>query len=449
MKTHKNVWEVNFDCLAGPTHHFGGLSLGNIASTSSKWRLSNPKDAALQGLEKMRFLSKKGFKQCILPPHQRPHYPTLRLLGFPCDNPLKLRSVYEHMPEIFSSVNSSSFMWAANAATVAPHFDAQDNKTHITPANLVTMFHRKLEASFTTKVLKKIFYDDNFFLVHDPLPAHDLFSDEGAANHNRLVKSHDQRGIEIFVYGKLSSIYTEPTHNYPARQSSLASAAIARLHRLDPEHVFVIEQNPIAIDSGAFHNDVVSVMHKNVILCHEQAFVNQKEVLKQIKERYQRFYNEEPVILNVSEDELSLKNAVSSYLFNSQLLSLDNEKMLLFAPSDSLHNEQAQTVIKRLISEQNPIGEVEYFDISESMANGGGPACLRLRVVLDEEEFNNIEQGVIFTEDLYHKIKKIIERYYVDRLKVEDFFDQQFLSNAKTALDEIASALNLGSIYDF
>lgn len=449
MNTPKSVWEVNFDCLVGPTHHFGGLSLGNISSTNNKWRRSSPKRAALQGLEKMRFLTKAGFKQCVLPPHKRPHYPSLKRLGFAASTPKDLAFIYERTPELFSSACSSSFMWAANAATVSPKSDSKDHKTHITPANLVTMFHREIEASFSTKVFRKIFYNEDLFTVHDSLPAHDLFSDEGAANHNRLSKSHSVQGLQIFVYGKLGSMFETPTKIYPARQSSLAGLAVARLHALLPDYFMNIAQNPLAIDAGAFHNDVVCVVNEHIMLCHEMAFLHQKQVLGDIKERYQRLYEQEPCIIEISARELPLADAVSSYLFNSQLLTKADGKMLLFAPSECLKNEKARHAIDRIVYEHNPIDEVQYFDISESMANGGGPACLRLRIPLDAEELQGMAQGVILSDELFARLEKIIQTHYRDSLSLPDFFDKEFLESSKYALDEIAQALGLGDIYDF
>ena len=47
---------INFDSIVGPTHNYSGLSLGNLASTTHGKMVSSPKKAALQGLEKMKFL---------------------------------------------------------------------------------------------------------------------------------------------------------------------------------------------------------------------------------------------------------------------------------------------------------------------------------------------------------------------------------------------------------
>lgn len=439
--------EANFDCLVGPTHHFGGLSLGNLASTSNRARVARPRMAALQGLKKMRFLAEKGFVQGILPPHERPHIKSLKNLGFSGFDHEIIKNAAQKMPEVFKSLCSSSFMWAANSATMSPKMDSADRKAHFTPANLATMFHRSIEHDFTTKVFKKIFADDGF-VVHDALLSHDLFSDEGAANHSRLAPSHGHKGLQIFVHGKKSSQSSQKSVVYPARQSLLANEALARLHLLDESHVLHIEQNPKAIDMGAFHNDVVAVANENVLLCHGLAFLNQTEALTAIKDRYQGLFNTPPVIIEIKDEDLPLNQAVSSYLFNSQLLSKTSGSMLLFAPSECLNQPQARLAIEKILACDNPIDEVAFFDVSESMANGGGPACLRLRVVLEAHELSSVRR-VLFSEKLFNGLSQVIEKYYVDELTFENFLDRGFINNCRKALEEIASLLELGQIYDF
>ncbi len=445
----RSVVEMNFDCLVGPTHNFGGLSFGNLASAKNKKMLSNPKKAALQGLKKMHFLHKRGFVQGVLPPHRRPHMKSFKNLGFSGRDDVILQQAYRHMPKVFQSLCSSSFMWAANSATVSPSRDSTDKKVHISPSNLVTMFHRSIEHEFMHRIFKLIFANEEYFLVHEALLSHDLLSDEGAANHNRLCKSHREKGLQIFVYGKELLLSAQKTKIFPCRQSRLANESLALRHRLNSDYFLNIEQNPLAIDAGAFHNDVVCVINENVILCHEWAFTEQKSVLKKIEERFLRLYHEEPVVLEISNEILPIEDAVSSYLFNSQLLTKTDGKMLVFAPAECLSIKNAASTLQNIIEGDNPIDEIYYFDISESMANGGGPACLRLRVLLSLEELARIKQSVLLTDDLYEKLEHVIQKYYVEELTLEHFFDKNFLDNAGNALERIAQALGLDGIYDF
>src|SRR5687768_11173563 len=179
------AYEVNFDGLVGPTHNYAGLSYGNVASMSHKRSVSSPRQAALQGLAKMKFLADLGVKQAVLPPHPRPDIAALRRIGFTGSDADVLAKVQREDPVLLAAVSSSSSMWAANAATVSPSADTSDGRMHFTPANLVSLFHRSLEAPTTAAVLRAIFNDEKHFAHHPPLPATMHFSDEGAANHTR------------------------------------------------------------------------------------------------------------------------------------------------------------------------------------------------------------------------------------------------------------------------
>lgn len=443
---HRKVQEVNFDCLVGPTHQFGGLSFGNLASSTNKGRQSNPKAAALQGLKKMQALRKKGFIQAVLPPHPRPHLPTLERLGFTGSESEIINDAYQSMPEIFARLSSSSAMWAANAATFCPSSDALDEKAHLTPANLVSMFHRSIEADFNYQLFKSIFHREDIFTVHKPLPGFALLSDEGAANHNRLCPEHGEQGLQLFVFGK-DELSSSKTSVFPARQSKLANIALARLHKLDDEFFINLEQNPIAIDNGAFHNDVVAVSNESLFLCHEYAFVNQKTIIDQLISYYDELYESDLNLIEIPNKLFPLKEAVSSYLFNSQILTKNDGTMLLFAPSECEENAFAMNAIEHILAAKTPINEVMFFDVRESMANGGGPACLRIRMPLNDEEQKALHQGVILNEEKEQALFATIEKYYPEQFFIEDLLDNKFRQNCHYALDEISRVLNLNDIY--
>lgn len=447
MNTGANAVEVNFECIVGPTHYFGGLSYGNLASTQNKARSSSPKKAALQSLAKMYWLHTQGFVQGMLPPHERPHQKSLANLGFSGPLHEAIFAVSKKMPEIFLSLCSSSSMWAANAATVSPSFDSCDHKMHISPANLVSMFHRSIEADFTHRVCKRIFHDDHHFFVHDPLPSHLLFADEGAANHNRLAPDHAHHALQIFVYGK-DAQGLQKSSIFPARQSLLANQALIKRHMLEEIYVLNLEQNALAIDAGAFHNDVVSVSNGEVFLSHELAFQD-PSALKIIEQRYEQLFDRKLYLITIDHDEVSLAQAVSSYLFNSQILSKNDGHMLLLAPAECNAHPTVQKAIQRILDENNPINAVNYFDISESMANGGGPACLRLRMAMSTASLQTISPTVILNENNYHALCDVVNTYYVDEFDPRLYFDRSFIDNATRALDEISKILGLHSIYDF
>lgn len=427
-------YEVNFDGLPGPTHLYGGLSDGNLASSSNKDLISNPKLAALQSLEKIKFLADLGYKQAILPPHSRPNFDLLMTHGFQGSNLDMIRDALGQDPELVKSAFSSSFMWTANAATISPAADTYDAKTHLTIANLKTNFHRSIEAFHTYKVLRKIFNLCDLKLC-PPLPV--TVGDEGAANHIRFAEDYASPGVELFVYGYSVELNLQEPEIYAARQAVEASMAVIEAHGLKQENVVLAQQNPEAIDAGVFHNDVISTGNLNFFFYHELAFVNQEEVIQELKDKYQEQTGSELICKQVLDKEISLEEAVISYLFNSQILGT-KERMILLAPIECEENIKIANYLTRLKQDDsNPIQEIYYMDLKQSMLNGGGPACLRLRVVLSEDEIKNARQEVFYSDGLYKKLKKSIETHYPEKLSFSDIADQKLLDQLERAYQDL------------
>ena len=214
--------EVSFDGLVGPTHNYAGLAYGNVASMKHALTAANPQAAVLEGLEKMKLLMDLGIVQAVLPPHDRPHMESLRRLGFHGSDSRILAQAAKEAPAVLAACYSASGMWAANAATVSPSADASDGRVHFTPANLISLFHRSIETQFTQQVLETIFRDPTAFVHHPPLPSTNQFSDEGAANHVRLCRRHDERGMKLFVNGKkVPGDSRQGVEAFPQRQTCL------------------------------------------------------------------------------------------------------------------------------------------------------------------------------------------------------------------------------------
>lgn len=438
--------EINFDGIVGPTHHYAGLAFGNLASMHSAHSVSHPKQAALQGLEKMALCMRLGVPQAVIPPQFRPNIGLLARLGFYGKDIEMLRQAKKYAPLIFAASYSASSMWVANAATVSPSSDCADARVHLTVANLMRHLHRAQEAEFTYKVLKTIFSNPQYFAIHPALPSTPLLGDEGAANHNRFCARYNDVGVELFVFGKGgASGPNRGPQQFPARQSLEASEAIARLHQLDPTRVLYVKQNPNVVDLGVFHNDVVAVANQNVFLYHDLAFEQTQHVIQTL----QRVLPENTYFLNISETELSIAESVSSYLFNSQLLSLPEGTMAIIAPQECQESNRAHAVLRSIVLGDNPIQQLHFVNCRESMKNGGGPACLRLRVVLTEEEKNASHPGVYLTEDLYRTLVQWVHRYYREYLNEQDLLDPLLLQESYEALDKLTQILHLGSLYDF
>lgn len=351
--------EINFDGIIGPSHNYAGLSLGNLASANNAGEVSYPRAAALQGLAKMRHNLALGLAQGFLLPLPRPNHRFLDALGLDQGQDRRL----------LAAAWSASSMWTANAATVSPEPDTTDGRCHLTAANLVTMPHRSQEWPDTVRQLQLAFADPEHFRVHDAVPP--CFGDEGAANHMRMCASHDAPGLEIFVYGRSGGAF-------PARQHEQASRAVARLNRLPAERALFVEQAPEAIAAGAFHNDVVAVANERVLFTHEQAFADPEGTYAAIRAKLP-----EAEIVVVPASAVSLADAISSYLFNAQLLTLPDGEMALVIPSEAWEHPRVRAWLDGMLAGNGPIRQVLPVDVRQSMANGGGPACLRLRVVAD------------------------------------------------------------------
>jgi len=439
------TYEANFDGLVGNTHNYAGLAIGDMASMHHAFMPSNPRAAALQGLNKMKLLVDLGLQQAIIPPQPRPAVSFLKSIGI-TGNSVEdiLKKAYQTHPRLFAACYSASGMWAANAATISPSFDAVDKRVHITPANLSANLHRMLEAEFTTLVLRRILADPELFEVHEPLSSSYTFSDEGAANHSRFCTDYDKKGVELFVYGKsLFDADLPAPQRFPARQTLEASQSIARLHKLDPSRVIFAQQNPAVIDQGVFHNDVIAVGNQRVLLYHEQAYLDTENVITKL----QHAMDHQLIAIKVTENELSIKDAVASYLFNSQLVSLPNKDMVIIAPQECAILPSAHHVLERILAEDNPIKSIYFIDCHQSMQNGGGPACLRLRMVLNEKQRHHMHQGIFLTETLYHQLVAWIEKHYRDHLTWQDLFSPDLFFESQRALSELEGILDMPGLY--
>lgn len=412
-----SVREINFDGLVGPSHNYAGLSLGNLASSRNAGAVSHPRAAALQGIEKMRGNLRLGLAQGIFLPQWRPDGAWLATLGTDISNA---------DPHIRAAAMSASSMWAANAATVSPAADTADGRTHLTVANLVTMAHRSHEWPQTLAQLRLAFSDTRTFAVHSPIPA--PFGDEGAANHMRLCDSHGAPGVEVFVYGQSGG-------PFPARQHVEASKAVARIHGLDPARTLFVQQSQEAIAAGAFHNDVVAVANERVLFTHEQAFADKQAFYASL-----RTLLPSVEIVEVPASAVSLADAIKSYLFNAQLVTLPDGTMALILPSETQAVPAVWTWLEQMIAGNGPIRRLVPVDVRQSMANGGGPACLRLRVVADPKD---IDPRFLVDEPRLDEIARIVSDYWPETIAPDDLSDTRLIARIEQSWLSLVDHLQL------
>jgi succinylarginine dihydrolase len=412
--------EINFDGIIGPSHNYSGLSPGNIASSTNKGLVSHPMAAALQGVEKMRHNLGLGLAQGLLPPHPRPDRAWLSELG---------TDVEGVPPSLRPAAFSASAMWAANAATVSPAPDCADGRCHLTVANLRTMAHRSHEWPQTLAQLRLAFRDEAHFRVHPPVPA--TFGDEGAANHMRLAPAHGEPGVEIFVYGERGG-------RFPVRQHEEASRAVARIHGLDPGRTLFAAQSEKAIAAGAFHNDVVAVANEHVLFAHEQAFANRERLYEEVRRLLPQ-----AEIIEVPASAVSREEAIASYLFNAQLVTLPQGGMALILPEEARATQTVWDWLEEMVAGNGPIRQLHIVDVRQSMANGGGPACLRLRVVADPA---TIDPRFLADEARLDRIAATIERHWPEQIAPDDLLAPALWDAMERARLSLLAALDLAEI---
>ena len=425
--------EINIDGMIGPTHHFGGLGVGNIASQASQYRTSNPRAAALEGLAKMQLLVRLGVTQFFLPPLSRPNWTWLEPLGYTGHRGDSLKRCFDRTPELLSAAYSSSFMWTANAATVAPSCDASDFKLHIVPANLCCNLHRGQEAIDRRNQLRELFSGDSDVMVHEPIPSVFPLRDEGAANHIRLCAPDRIHAIHLFVFGPSIECSGK---RFVGRQSELASRQVAMALQLPESDLVFAQQSVQAIEAGVFHNDVISMSNEDLLIFHEHAFDNCDAVVETIGSQFTKKTGERLRTLQITNRELSIEQAVQTYLFNSQLISTDTGSMELICPEQC--NQTAST--KRLIEgwindDSNPIARVHFVKLHESMANGGGPACLRLRVMLNQSQLQSINTEFRADDARIEQLTDLVEQWYPDNVTLSDLSRLDFAEHVSRAIE--------------
>ncbi|MES2903870.1 MAG: N-succinylarginine dihydrolase [Pseudomonadota bacterium] len=413
------IREVNFDGIIGPSHNYAGLSFGNLAAMRNAGDVSRPRAAALQGLDKMRANLALGLVQGLFVPQPRPARDWLAALGIDYE---------DAEAELAANAMSASAMWAANAATVSPAPDTRDGKCHLTVANLRTMPHRSHEWMATLAQLR-IAFADPAFAVHWPVPP--AFGDEGAANHMRLTPSHGEPGIELFVYGRTGG-------PFPARQHVEASKAIARTHRLDRARTLFIEQSEEAIAAGAFHNDVVAVANERVLFAHENAFADRDGTYSAILALMP-----DCEIVEVAAADVPLADAIASYLFNAQLVTTPDGAATLIVPEEARETPSVWAWIERHLASNGAIRRVEVVDVRQSMANGGGPACLRLRVACDP---GTVDPRFLVDDGKLDRLSATVAAHWPEAIAAGDLQDANLVADVERARVALLETLDLAEL---
>ena len=288
------------------------------------------------------------------------------------------------------------------------------------------MPHRSHEWRQTLYQLQIAFADAAHFAIHPPVPP--AFGDEGAANHMRLSAAHGERGLEIFVYGVSGGAF-------PARQHIEASKAVARLHGLAAERTIFVQQSEEAIAAGAFHNDVVAVANERVLFAHELAFADKQPLIDACAVQIPGFE-----YVEVGAGDVPLEDAVKSYLFNAQLVSPPDGEMTLIVPSEARETPSVWQWLERHLAGNGPIRRVEVVNVRQSMANGGGPACLRLRVVADPA---TVDPRFLMDDAKLDAVAEVVRRHWPDEIAHDELQRPTLIAEVTRARDALLQEVGL------
>lgn len=405
--------------LLAPNYTFLGLSYGNTASMQSSQLASRPKKGALQAIALMRSLLKFGSFVCCVPPQVRPSVKELENFGYTLKSQEDLDNLWLSNPMLASAIFSNSSVWMANSGLFLPAADSRDRLTHLVPANLSYTLHRYFEARYHTKVFQKIFENTRGIQVHEPLCRHNYYSDEGAANHMRLAPPAHGDALHLFVWGRDPEKEQMLTH-FPARQSLWASQQIEQIANLNRDDCFYPKQRQAVIDEGVFHNDVIAMSHYNFLCVHEEAYEDQFVLLDEIKTAFRTKFDNELIVITISKEQMSVKEAVETYFFNSHFVSTE-EGVVMLAPKECEKQSRVQNILSEWIADPRiPVKRLEYHDLSQSMRNGGGPACLRLRMQLTPDQEQSLYPSFIMSPKTLDHLETLIENYYPDSVKISD-----------------------------
>ncbi len=315
-------------------------------------------------------------------------------------------------------------MWTANAATVTGH--------DITVANLSSSLHRSIEAETTIDELRELL--PKTFRIHPPLSGGHAMRDEGAANHMRLSAGDGHASVHVFVHGD----HDPRPMRHLARQSKASFDAIARRHALKPDQFFQVKQSAVAIDAGAFHNDVVAISHGRTLIHHEYAFHQSDRVMESLEEQFVEVTGQRLVRIVVAETDLPLDDAVATYLFNSQVVAAadDPRNTMLVCPVEVSLHPVAKAIVDGWIANGH-FRRVQFIDLGESMAGGGGPACLRLRIPMPADEVAGVSAVHRWTQTLDEKCEAVIDAFYPTAVTLKDLTDATFNEQVTEAQQRI------------
>lgn len=182
--------------------------------------------------------------------------------------------------------------------------------------------------------------------------------------------------------------------------------------------------------------DAVAVSNENVLFVHSHAFEEREWIYDTIRKSVPSVQ-----IIEAPVDRVSLADAVSSYLFNSQLVTLPDGQTALIAPSECRENAAVWAWLNDSIVGQTAITRIEVIDVRESMRNGGGPACLRLRVAMSDAAVVAVDQRFLVNESTCDRLERIIEGHWPEQIAASDLSNAELWATCRAARQTLLATL--------
>ncbi|MFN3591729.1 MAG: N-succinylarginine dihydrolase, partial [Thermaurantiacus sp.] len=197
-------------------------------------------------------------------------------------------------------------------------------------------------------------------------------------------------------------------------------------------------QADAAIQAGAFHNDVVAVANGALLFAHEQAFHDRGGLMAALEARVPGF-----TLVEAPAADVPLGDAVASYVFNAALVSLPG-RMALILPKEAEETPTVWRWLQQVVRDPgNPVSELHVLDLRESMRNGGGPACLRLRVQLSEDALAAVDPRFLVDEAKLDRLEALVSRCWPEQIAPTDLGDPQLWEVCRAARNALLAELSI------
>ena len=171
---------------------------------------------------------------------------------------------------------------------------------------------------------------------------------------------------------------------------------------------------------------------------HEQAFADKEGFYADLRRLLP-----EVEIVEVPADLVSLEDAVKSYLFNAQLVTLPEGGMALILPEEARETPRVWAWLEAMAAGNGPIRRLAIVDVRQSMANGGGPACLRLRVVADPA---TVDPRFLADEAKLDAVAAVIAEIWPETIAPCDLADPSLWARAAEARIALLDLLDLSEL---